>query len=113
MDYDVREVAGVSVVRITGELRAGDASLIDVVQPHIDRPSARVVLDLSGVAYVSSAGLGELVRLAAQANSQRAGFTLAALSPFVAGVLETTQLNRFFDTAPDVESAIRKLTTPR
>jgi len=118
MEYEVQEVPSlprgliVSIVRISGELRCGPGeSLIDAVQPLIDRPNARVVLELSGVTFVSSAGLGELVRITAQANSQSARVLLASLSPFVAGVLETTKLSRFFEIAADVDSAVRKLTS--
>jgi anti-anti-sigma factor len=110
MTIDVRHRAGISVLKPSGQLSGGpDSALTQAVMPLIEQRGSRVVLDLSAVEYISSGGLGDLVRLTAQANSQGARIVLAQPSPFVAGVLNTTRLDRFFDLAPDVEVAIQKL----
>jgi anti-sigma B factor antagonist len=110
MKVDVEDRSGVSLVHVFGHLIGGDDSeLLRKVTGLIDRSNARVVLDLSGVEFISSAGLGDLVRITAQANSQAARLVLASPSPFVAGVLETTRLTRFFDICPTVEAAIARL----
>ena len=51
----------------------------------------------------------ELLTLTAQANQRESQVVLAAPSAFVAGVLETTQLDRFFRVNPSVEAAIAGL----
>jgi anti-sigma B factor antagonist len=91
-------------MKVTGEERCG----VNVV--HL---GAKVVLDLSGVTYVSSAGLGDLVRVTALANTRQARVSLAGLVPFVDGVLKATRLDRFFDIAPDVDVAINRLTSAK
>jgi anti-anti-sigma factor len=58
---------------------------------------------------VTSAGLGDLVRVTAQANSQGGRVVLANLTPFVSGVLDTTRLSAFFEISANVDSAIAKL----
>jgi anti-anti-sigma factor len=68
-----------------------------------------VVLDLAGVPFVNSAGLGDLVRLVAQANVQEARVILASPSAYLGGVLELTKLDRFFETSPTVAEAVQRL----
>ena len=50
-----------------------------------------------------------MVRVTALANTQHARLSLAALSPFVDGVLKATRLDRFFDIVPDVDVAINRM----
>lgn len=66
----------------------------------LDEGRPRVVLDLSRVQMITSAGLSLLVQLTARANSQGARFVLTSPSPFVQGVLQTTKLVRFFEIHP-------------
>ncbi len=107
MQVEVEEQGGVTVVRLAGDLTAAsDHEVMNRVLRLLDRERARVVLDLGGVPLISSDGLGVLVRLTAQANSQDCRLVLAQPTPFVSGVLEVTRLNRFFEVFPDVASAV-------
>ena len=110
MSIEIERRGEIAILKPTGHLTGGaDNDLIKAIRPLIEQRGARVVLDLGGVEYVSSAGLGDLVRITAQANSQSARVVLAQPAPFVAGVLATTRLDRFFEIAPDIETAIKKL----
>jgi anti-sigma B factor antagonist len=110
MKVSVDERCGVHVVLLGGSMTGGDESnwVLEVTKL-LDKSNAKIVLDLSGVSYVSSAGLGDLVRVTALANTQHAKLSLAALSPFVDGVLKATRLDRFFDIVPDVDMAINRM----
>jgi anti-anti-sigma factor len=110
MEVKVEDVDGIKVLRLCGEL-AGDErdSLVETFTDMLGTPKARIVLDLSGVTHINSAGLGELVRMVGQANVQEARVILAGASPFVMGVFSTTRLDRFFDISPDVPDALRQL----
>jgi anti-sigma B factor antagonist len=95
-----------TVLHLSGEIREADEDqFISTVTKLIDRPGARVVLDMSEITYVTSAGLGAMVRVTAQANTQRAKVVIGAPSPFVSGVLEITALNRYFDVYPTIDDA--------
>ncbi|MBI5762922.1 MAG: STAS domain-containing protein [Planctomycetes bacterium] len=109
MKFDVQTKGEVSIVRIGEDYAGPDGDLANAVNPLIERPGAKVVLDLTAVGYINSAALGELVRITAQANSQEARVVLAGLTPFVAGVLDTTRLSRFFEIHATVEDAVAKL----
>ena len=110
MKVTVEERCGVNVVHLGGTMIGGEESnWVAEVTKLVDQTNAKVVLDLAGVTYVSSAGLGDLVRVTALANTRQAKLSLAGLVPFVDGVLKATRLDRFFDISPDVDVAINRL----
>jgi anti-sigma B factor antagonist len=110
MTIDIESRSGVSVVRLHGDLTGKDeGKFVKAVANLLYGGTSRVVLDLAQVPMVTSAGLGELVHLTAQANTQGGRILLANVTPFVAGVLDTTKLNAFLEVCPDVDSAIAKL----
>ncbi len=110
MTIDIHDHNGVHIVRLMGEL-GEDSGIVDAVTNLLERRGARVLIDMSGVPFINSTGLGDLVRLTAQANVQEGRVVLAHLTPFVAGVMETTQLSRFFETCPTSEEALARLGT--
>ncbi|MGD8452966.1 MAG: STAS domain-containing protein [Phycisphaerae bacterium] len=110
MDIASENHAGVTLLRLTGELAGGeDNPLIGAVTDQLGDRGARVVIDLGDVHFMNSAGLGDLVRLVAQANVQESRVVLANLSAYLAGVLEMTKLDRFFETYSTAEDALRTL----
>ncbi len=110
MELNIRDERGIKIVTLSGEL-SGDPE-DDFVHPITDLfggPQTRIVIDLSGVPFLNSTALNDLVRVTAQAHVQEARVVLAGLTPFVAGVMKTTQLDRFFDIAPTVMEASNRL----
>ena len=63
--------------------------LIDAVQ---DKPSARVILDLSKLVYMSSVGYGPLISLRGYLRAAGGRLVLSQLSPIVKEMFETTRL---------------------
>ncbi|MBX3395018.1 MAG: STAS domain-containing protein [Phycisphaerae bacterium] len=83
-----------------------DSPLAEEIGRLLDEGRPRIVLDLSSVQMITSAGLGLLVQLTARANSQGARFVLTSPSPFVQGVLQITRLIRFFEIHPSRADAM-------
>ena len=75
----------------------------------VGHKGTRLMLDLSGSPRINSAGVGNLVALVADANTQGSRVTLCSLTPFVATVMSVTKLNGFFDIAPDVAAAVGRV----
>lgn len=112
MKITVERRSDIPVLHLEGELTGDeDNSLTDVVTDHVQGRGARAVLDLSGVKYINSAGIGDLVRVVAGANTQEQRIVLCSLTPFVEGVIQVTQLDRFFAITATVDEAIASLTT--
>jgi anti-sigma B factor antagonist len=110
MKASVENKSGVHIVRVVGDKAAGqEHDLIETITPLLDADGVRIVIDLSQLKIINSSDLGALVRVTAQANQRRSRVVLAGPSAFVAGVLETTQLHRFFSVFAGVDAAIAAL----
>src|SRR5262245_42366588 len=104
MTINTEQRGNAVILHMSGEIRdADEENFIKTVTDQICRPGSRVVLDMSEVNYVTSSGLGAIVRVTAQANTQRAKVVIASPSPFINGVLEITALNRYFDVFPTID----------
>ncbi len=110
MQVNTENRAGVSIMKLSGELRSGDESrLSDELGRITESESHQLIVDLAEVRFISSAGLGALVSMAARANTLGGRVILAGASPFVQGVLDTTHLDRFFESAASVDDALALL----
>ncbi|MBI2525454.1 MAG: STAS domain-containing protein [Candidatus Rokubacteria bacterium] len=77
--------------------------------PHLDRCGAerdRVVLDLSGVEYISSAGLRVLMLAAKQVKAQGGTMVVAALGPIVREIFEISRFHLVLDVYPTTRDAL-------
>lgn len=66
----------------------------------------RVVLDMAGIDYISSAGLRALLLAARQVKAQGGVLVAAALQPLVREVFEIAHFTLVFTTFPSVRDAI-------
>jgi anti-sigma B factor antagonist len=65
----------------------------------------KIVLDMSHVSYIDSAGLGSLVALLKDARNQGKSIVLASLKPNVKRIFEMTRLDRVFKISDTLEEA--------
>lgn len=105
MDIKTEQRDGISVVHLLGEL-TGETPLKSTVGRLTDQDRSLIVLDMSALTYINSAGLGDLVQMTARSNSQGGRLIIVSPSPFVAGVFEATKLDKFFEIHPNLDSAI-------
>jgi anti-sigma B factor antagonist len=98
----------VSLVAVHGELDIESApelrtALIDVID---ERPGQRVVVDLEGVDFIDSAGLGVLLGGRDRARDAGGDLALVATGQGVIRVLELTGLTRVFEIHPSRAGAL-------
>ena len=77
--------------------------------PHLVRCAAgqdHVVLDFSGVHYISSAGLRVLMLAAKQAKAQNGFLAVAAVQPLVQEILEISKFTLVLRMLPSVREAV-------
>jgi anti-sigma B factor antagonist len=110
MQIEVQELGSNAVVSLTGDLTGGSNDVVvEGVVGLLDKGVIRIVLDLSHVGFVGSLGIGDLVRIVTQANTLGGRVILAGPTPFVAGVLKTTKLDKFFEICATTEEATARL----
>ena len=104
----IHEVAGVSVVGLTGRIILGEESfaLREAVQNLMAAGKKKVVLNMSDVTYIDSAGLGILVASYVSAKKQGAVIRLCSLGSKFREVLQLTRLFTIFDVYDSVTEAV-------
>jgi anti-sigma B factor antagonist len=107
LSLETKNRGDVIVVHCQGRIVYRDeaAALSSVVGDVMDQAS-RVVLDLSGVSAIDSAGIGELALLHTQAQDRNATLKCAGANSFVRSLLELTNLDTVLDIHPSIESAL-------
>ena len=103
-----RTVDGVMVMDCEGRLVFGEesASLRDGVKNLISQNN-NIVLNLGGVNYIDSGGLGTLVALYTTARNAGGAIKLAALTQRVGDLLQVTKLLTVFEVFDTVEEAVK------
>jgi anti-sigma B factor antagonist len=103
-----RELGDVVVVDIVGRLAlaGGTAAVRDVIRSLAEQGKKHIVLNLAGVDFVDSSGLGELVRTHASVRSHGGQLKLVNPSKHVHDLLKMTKLDRVLDIEQDEASAL-------
>jgi anti-sigma B factor antagonist len=104
MEVTVVQSEPVTVVAVQGSVDSLTADqLTQALAAHVDAGRVRLVVDFSGVAYTSSAGLRSLLITLKSCRKQGGDFRIASLQPSVMGVLSMagfTNLIKVFDSVP-------------
>lgn len=100
--------------QLSGELTlATREKAAEALKGMLEEDASAIAIDLAGLKYIDSSGLGMLVDFNARANMTQTRLLLVAPSPFVVGVLENTRLNRWFEIATTNEEAVARITAAR
>ena len=108
LEVQTRQVdSGATVVAPTGRLDvAGAPALKDAISEALKNGTPRVVLDMEGISFVDSTGLGSVIAALKQIRSSQGDLRLAAPNQQVRVVLELTTLDRVFPYYSTVEEAL-------
>jgi anti-sigma B factor antagonist len=113
LKIDVRQLKdGINVVNCAGRLIFGDetAALRDQVRALL-KEGSQIVLNLSGVTYIDSGGLGTLVALYTTARNAGGSIKLARLTPRVGDLLQVTKLLTVFEVYNSEDEAVQSFRT--
>ena len=103
-----RTVQGITVVNCDGRIVFGEesAELRDAVKKLLAQNN-QMVLNLGGVTYIDSGGLGTLVSLYTTAHNAGGAIKLSNLTPRVGDLLQVTKLLTIFEVFDSEEEAIQ------
>jgi anti-sigma B factor antagonist len=106
---NVTSKGDVTIIRLDGRITLGDGSgtLRETVKNVFGSGATKVLIDLGGVDYIDSAGLGELVGCQASAMHKNAALKLVNLQKKVLGLMQITKLTVLFESFNDEPEALR------
>jgi anti-sigma B factor antagonist len=109
MEIEFETVDGVVVVTLFGELDSRTAPIVQDKLMDLPSPEARVLLEMSGVSYISSAGLRALLMLYRRMANSDGRVALVGLTESIRDVMTVTGFLDFFaayDTLPEGVAAL-------
>jgi anti-sigma B factor antagonist len=109
MQLEQRMAGNIAIISIDGDItlnKGGDVLLKDKVQSLIQQGTKNIVIDLSRVSYVDSAGLGQLVQAYATTKNKGGALKLVNVTKKLKDLLVVTKLLTVFDTFDDEKTAV-------
>ncbi|MFZ4478376.1 MAG: STAS domain-containing protein [Rhodoferax sp.] len=109
-------------MELKGKIEDNDVLVIELNEENLDASNARefrdavqgmmhertkVVLDMSGVKFVDSSGLGALISCLRLLNGRRGDFKLCAMSKTVRALFELMRMHRVFNIHDSRGEAVR------
>src|SRR5215510_8992974 len=109
MQIDERIVNGVTVLDLKGKitLGEGDEALRERINQLLQKGSKKILLNLEGVPYIDSAGLGEVVRTYTTVSRQGGQLKLVNLTKRITDLLMITKLLTVFETFDTEQDALK------
>jgi anti-sigma B factor antagonist len=115
MKMAVHEKNGVSVVDISGKLTLGESTnaLRNEMHELAESGSGRILLNMAGVTYIDSSGMGELVAAHTIVTNAGGDIKLLNLAKRAHDLLKVTKLYTVFEVFEDEDSAIQSFTAAK
>jgi anti-sigma B factor antagonist len=106
MQIDVGAIEGISVIGLQGDLDGNTAPAAQARVLPLIQPGCRLVLDMTRVPYMSSAGLRMMLLVFRQVAGKGGRIVLAGLSEEIKDTMSLTGFLDFFTTADTVDAAL-------
>jgi anti-sigma B factor antagonist len=94
-----REIGDVIVIDMDGRITLGEGSALlrDLIRENVAKGRKKIVMNLAGINYIDSTGLGELVSGYRLVKSEGGEIKLLNLTKKVTDLLQITRLYTVFD----------------
>jgi len=109
MPLNVSMSNGVLIIKPEGKLDAVTSDVFNSEAAQHLEPRLSVVLDMSDVEYMSSAGLRSILLLAKKTDSEGGSFRLAGLRGTVEDVFNISGFSKIMETYSSVSEAIQAI----
>ena len=109
LDVKERQAGDVTILDLSGEVRIGEGSisLRDSIRQLADAGKNRVLLNLAGVKYMDSSGVGELIANYTTIKRQGGQLKLLNLTDRIQNLLVITKLLTVFDSYENEAEALQ------
>jgi anti-anti-sigma factor len=107
-----RKQGDVRIIKITGRLDPGDGPdrLFDMVQEFAEQEEIEFLLDLRSVTYISSTGVGSLIKCYRAVLKQKGHVKLLSPSQSVLNILAISKLDGVFEIYSNEPTALASFT---
>ena len=109
LELKERQAGDVTILDLSGEVRIGEGSvaLRDSIKKLSDSGKKKLLLNLAGVKYIDSTGIGELIARYTTVSRQGGQLKLLNLTDKVQNLLVITKLLTVFDSYDNEAEALK------
>ena len=115
MEIGVEDRENVLFLKVSGRIDHLSASAFhEALTPHLSHCSADgtpIVLDLSGLDYISSAGLRIFMIVAKQANARGGRIAVAQMQPLVREIFEISHFHLVYEIFASINDALAAISS--
>jgi len=119
MEHNIRRIGDVTILDLDGRISLTDTlwsgsgkALSEVIRGLVKNGERKILLNLVGVTYVDSSGMGELMSALTSVQRQGGQLKLLNLSPRVTDLLRIARLDTLFEIKEEENSAIQSFYRP-
>ena len=99
-----------SLMKIAGEISYNDLSDFEKkAEEALKQPTKNILIDLSHLTYISSAGLRVMLKLAKELSAMNKNLALFGLNEFVNSVFQIAGFDKIFNIYKDKKATLEKL----
>ena len=114
MEITSRQISDVTLLRVQGRIDHRTATDFEnALKPHLNQCLAgeykKILVDLGGVDFMTSAGLRVLMIAAKTCDKQRGNVAVAALQPGIREIFKISRFDLVLKIFPTAESALKNL----
>ena len=104
----IRHIESITVLDVSGRITLGEGgvTLRDAIQGALTAGTKKLLLDMGGVTYMDSSGVGELTSAFTSARNKGCELKLLNLTKKVDDLMQITKLATIFDIYSDEQEAI-------
>ena len=109
LDLKERQAGDVTILDLSGEVRIGEGSITlrDTIRNLPDQGKKKLLLNLGGVKYIDSTGIGELIASYMTVTRQGGQLKLLNLTDKIQNLLVITKLLTVFDSYNNEAEALK------
>lgn len=109
MDINIKTVEDVKVVELNGDVDANTAPTVQQQVVPLAEPGSKILMDMTQVPYMSSAGLRMLLSMYRQTEAKKGKLVLVGLSEELQDTMSVTGFLDFFTTCETVDRGLEAL----
>jgi len=109
MEINVKSSGEVTLVEMAGDIDSNTAPQAQEQILPLVQPAAKILLDMSGVEYMSSAGLRMLLSMYRQVSRHNGGIVLVGLAEEIKDTMSVTGFLNFFTIRDTVDEGLKAL----
>ena len=108
LSFNERQAGDVTILDMSGKITIGEGSvtLRSAIRRLLEEGKKKILLNLAGVGYVDSSGIGELVSSFTAINKEGGQLKLLNLTQKIRDLLAITKLLTVFDSYDEEETAL-------